>query len=121
MQDLLLALNCHVGGGAAQTHSAQLDFKHAFSRLVGLSGLFMAVQKISAYHNIMGTDATGVNACWTKASKLKFGNDSDVSRLGDVVGRPSDIFNLIFFNQDQIGLLALKHTCVVFLDDYSAG
>ena len=121
MQNLMTSLGCNTGAGVAQAHSGQLDFKHVFSRLVGLSGLFMAVQKIGAYYNIMGTDATGINAGWTRASKLKFGNESDMSRLGDVVGRPSDIYNLVFFNQDQTGLLALKHKCVVFLDDYGAG
>ena len=81
----------------------------------------MAVQKVDSYHNIMGTNATDINAGWTRASALKFGNETDLSRYSDVVGRPHDIYKLIFFNQNQIGLLALKNKCLVFLDDYGAG
>ena len=121
MKDLMSALTSNNRNGQPQSHSGMLEFQHVFSRLVGLSSLFMAVQKIDSYHNIMGTDATGISGGWTKASKMKFGNDRDVSRLGDMIGRPHDIFKLIFFNQDQIGLLALKHKCVIFLDDYGAG
>ena len=121
MIDVMAALNSNSGGKSSQTNSGILEFQHIFSRLVGLSALFMAVQKVDAYHNIMGTDAVGINAGWTKASKMKFGNENDLSRFGDMVGRPNDIFKLIFFNPDQLGILALKHKCVVFLDDYGAG
>ena len=97
------------------------DFKHAFSRLLGLSGLLLAIQKVSAYHNIMGTEAKSINAGWTQASALKFARDQNDVRVGDIVGRPHDIYKLVFFNPDQIGLLALEHKSVVFLDDYGAG
>ena len=105
----------------ANDHNGHQEFKHVFSRVLGLSGLFMAVQKVSSYHQIMGTDAKSVNAGWTQASALKFSNEQDRIREGDVVGRPHDLYHLVFFNPDQIGLLALEHKCMVFLDDYGAG
>jgi hypothetical protein len=121
MQDLMAALTQTSGGTTNPNPTGFKEFKHVFSRVIGLSGLFMAVQKLDAYHNIMGTDASGISAGWTRASPLKFGNDNDLSRLGDVVGRPHDAYHLIFHSQDQIGLLSLKQQFVLFLNDYGSG
>lgn len=121
MQNLWTELTSKTGRTGTQNHTGFQDFKHVFSRVVGLSGLFMTIQKVDSYHHIMGTDATGISAGWTRSSALKFGNENDLKRYGDMIGRPHDIYQLIFFSQDQIGLLAMKHKCVVFLDDYGSG
>ena len=122
MMNLLTSLKTPPGEiEETEHHTRNNEFKHLVSRLIGLSGLFMTVQKVDSYHNIMGTEAKEVNAGWTRASALKFGDEKDISRYGDVVGRRHDIYKLIFFNQDQIGLLALKNNFVILLDDFGAG
>ena len=123
MQDLWKALTgkIHPEKETKQRGSEYQEFAHLFSRFVGLSGLGVAIRKIGAYYNMMGDDAKGVSAGWTPASPLKYGNEKDVSRYGDMMGRPHDIYKLIFFNQSQLGLLSMDHRNVVFLDDYGAG
>ena len=121
MNRLMHTLASNNGLEATGNHTRHNDFQHVFSRIIGLSGLFMAVQKVSSYHQIMGTEAKSVNAGWTKASALKFSKEKDEIRMGDVIGRPHDLYHLVFFNPDQIGLLAVEHKCMVFLDDYGAG
>ena len=97
------------------------SFKQVYSRIVGLSGSLMAVQKLSPHHEIMGTDAKDLNAGWTRASPLKYGPQDSVPREGDVFGRPHDVYKLIFFTPDQIGLLNMSSKFVVFLNDYGSG
>ena len=97
------------------------SFKHLFSRLIGLSGSVMTIQKLSPHYEIMGGDAKDLNAGWTRASPLKFGLQNTVPREGDVFGRPHDVYKLIFYSQDQIGLLSMSTKLVVFLNDYGAG
>ena len=97
------------------------NFKHVFSRIVGLSGSLMTVQKLSPHHEIMGTDAKDLNAGWTRASPLKFSPQDSVPREGDIFGRPHDVYKLIFFTPDQIGLLNMSSKFVVFLNDYGSG
>ena len=97
------------------------DFKHLFSRLIGLSGSLMAVQKLGPYHEIMGTDSNDLNAGWTRASALKFGLEDNLPREGDIFGRSNDIYKLIFYSPDQIGLLSMSKRFVVFLNDYGSG
>ena len=121
MDDLMTALTTGTLGANTLPHTGNTDFHHVFSRIVGLTALFMKVQKVSSYHNIMGTNETDINAGWTPASKLAFGHENDLLRYGDMVGRPHDIYQLIFFNPDQIGLLALDTKLAVFVDDYGAG
>ena len=91
------------------------SFKQVFSRIVGLSGSLMAVQKLSPHHEIMGTDAKDLNSGWTRASPLKFSPQDSVPREGDVFGRPHDVYKLIFFTPDQIGLPNMSSKFVVFL------
>ena len=81
----------------------------------------MAVQKLSSHHEIMGTDAKDLNAGWTRASPLKFSPQVSVPREGDVFGRPHDVYKLIFFTPDQIGLLNMSTKFVVFFNDYGSG
>ena len=81
----------------------------------------MAVQKLSPHHEIMGTDAKDLNAGWTRASPLKFSPQDSVPREGDVFGRPHDVYKLIFFTPDQIGLLNMSSKFVVFFNDYGSG
>ena len=97
------------------------NFKHVFSRIVGLSGSLMTVQKLSPHHEIMGTDCKDLNAGWTRASPLKFGLDNNVPREADIFGRPHDVYKIIFYSPDQIGLLAMSTKFVVFLNDYGSG
>ena len=97
------------------------SFKHLFARIIGLSGSLMTVQKISPHHEIMGSDAKDLNAGWTLASPLKYGPQDSVPREGDVFGRPHDVYKLIFFTPDQIGLLNMSSKFVVFLNDYGSG
>ena len=97
------------------------SFKHVFSRVVGLSGSLMTVQKLSSHHEIMGTDSKDLNAGWTRASPLKFGLENNVPREADIFGRPHDIYQLIFYSRDQMGLLAMSVKFVVFLNDYGSG
>ena len=97
------------------------NFKHVFSRIIGLSGSLMTVQKLSPHHEIMGTDAKDLNAGWTRASPLKFSPQDSVPREGDIFGRPHDVYKLIFFTPDQIGLLNMSAKFVVFLNDYGSG
>ena len=97
------------------------SLKQVFSRIVGLSGSLMAVQKLSPHHEIMGTDAKDLNAGWTRASPLKFSPQVSVPREGDVFGRPHDVYKLIFFTPDQIGLLNMSSKFVVFFNDYGSG
>ena len=97
------------------------NFKQVFTRIVGLSGSLMTVQKLSPHHEIMGTDAKDLNAGWTRASPLKFSSQDSVPRDGDVFGRPHDVYKLIFFTPDQIGLLNMSSKFVVFFNDYGSG
>ena len=97
------------------------EFKHLLSRLIGLSGSLMAVQKLGPYHEIMGTDSNDLNAGWTRASALKFGLEDNLPREGDIFGRSNDIYKLIFYSPDQIGLLSMSKRFVVFLNDYGSG
>ena len=69
----------------------------------------------------MGTDATGMSAGWTKAAPLMFGNEKSAIRFGDTMGRPHDVFRLIFWNPKQLELLEGKHQYVLFKSDYGAG
>ena len=97
------------------------SFKYLFSRIIGLSGSVMTIQKLSPHYEIMGTNAKDLNAGWTRASPLKFGPQNTVPREGDVFGRPHDVYKLIFYSQDQIRLLLMTTKLVVFLNDYGAG
>ena len=81
----------------------------------------MTVQKLSPHHEIMGTEAKDLNAGWTRASPLKFSPQDSVPREGDIFGRPHDVYKLIFFTPDQIGLLSMSSKFVVFLNDYGSG
>ena len=63
----------------------------------------------------------GITAGWTRASPLTFGTDDSDIRFGDVVGRPSDVYRIIFWNPSQLHLLAGDHQFVIFCDDYGAG
>ena len=81
----------------------------------------MTVQKLGPHYEIMGTEAKDLNAGWTRASPLKFGRPLTVPREGDVFGRPSDIYRLIFYSPDQIGILSMTTKFVVFLNDYGSG
>ena len=81
----------------------------------------MTVQKLSPHHEIMGTDAKDLNAGWTRASPLKFSPQDSVPREGDIFGRPHDVYKLIFFTPDQIGLLNMSSKFVVFFNDYGSG
>ena len=63
----------------------------------------------------------GITAGWTRASPLVFGNEHTNIRFGDVVGRPSDIYRLIFWNPEQRHLLTGNHRFVLFCQDYGAG
>ena len=82
----------------------------------------MTVQKLSPHHEIMGTDTKDLNAGWTRASPLKFSQNQDtVPREGDVFGRPHDVYKLIFYTPDQIGLLTMSAKFAVFLNDYGSG
>ena len=106
--------------------SGMKDFQYLFARLIGFSGLSFIVQKIGNYHELMGTDPhdifdEGITAGWTRASPLSFGNEQSDIRFGDVVGRPSDIYRLIFWNPGQRDLLTGNHRFVIFCHDYGAG
>ena len=106
---------------STQTKIAFESFKQVFARIIGLSGSLMAVQKLTPHHEIMGTDAKDLNAGWTRASPLKYGPQDSVPREGDVFGRPHDVYKLLFFTPDQIGLLNMSSKFVVFLNDYGSG
>ena len=106
--------------------SGMKDFQYIFARLIGFSGLSFIVQKIGNYHELMGTNShdifdDGITAGWTRASPLRFGNDESNIRFGDVVGRPSDIYRLIFWNPDQRDLLSGNYRFVIFCNDFGAG
>ena len=121
MKTLMSVLNQNPRELVSQSHTAHQNFRHLFSRIVGFSSLFMMVQRVDPYNNIMGTDATSITSGWTSTSRLKFGNENDLSRYGDMAGRPHDFYTLIFFSQDQIGLLSMKKKCVILLSDYGSG
>ena len=124
MNFLMSSLNKNTVGVTTRTiinHAAYGSFKHLFSRIIGLSGSLMTVQKLGPHHQIMGTDAKDLNAGWTRASPLKFGLENTVPREGDVFGRPHDVYKLLFFSHDQIGLLSMATKFVVFLNDYGSG
>ena len=106
--------------------SGMNDFKHLFARLIGFSGLSFIVQKIGNYHELMGTNphdifAEGLTAGWTRAAPLTFGTENSDIRLGDIIGRPADIYRLVFWNPDQRYLLERKHRFIIFCNDYGAG
>ena len=78
----------------------------------------------------MGTNpsdviASGITAGWTRASPLTFGTEDEMIkhglRFGDMIGRPHDVFKLIFWNQGQRQMLDGKHQFVLFCLDYGAG
>ena len=128
MHDLWKAITGkeYVGTPKQPNVSGMNDFKHIFARLIGFSGLSFIVQKIGNYHELMGTKtheifAEGITAGWTRASPLTFGNEQSEIRFGDVVGRPADIYRLIFWNPGQRHLLEGKHRFVIFCHDYGAG
>ena len=124
MHFLMSSFNKNTVGVSTKTifnHAAFDSFKHLFSRIIGLSGSLMTVQKLGPHYEIMGTDAKDVNAGWTRASPLKFGHANTVPREGDVFGRPHDVYKLVFYSQDQIGLLSMTTKFVVFLNDYGSG
>jgi len=124
MNDLLSSLTKGTIGSFSHTHRNSIafdNFKHVFSRMIGLSGALMTVQKLGPYYEIMGTDSNELNAGWTHASALKFGVDNNLLREGDIFGRPHDIYKLIFYSPDQIGLLSMSAKFVVFLNDYGSG
>ena len=111
-------------------HTGYQEFKHVVSRLFGFSGMSFIVQKIGHYNEIMGTNpsdvfASGITAGWTSASPLTFGNEKEMMknglRFGDMMGRPHDVFKLIFWNPGQRRLLDGKHQFVLFCHDYGAG
>lgn len=68
---------------------------------------------------------TGITAGWTAASTLSFGGEDEIFknglRFGDMMGRPHDIFKLIFWNPGQRQLLDGRHQFVLFCHDYGAG
>ena len=128
MQDLWKAITGkeYKGPPKQPNASGMADLKHVFARLVGLSGFTFIVQKIGKYHELMGTKPhdifdDGITAGWTRAAPLTFGNEKTEIRFGDVVGRPSDIYRLIFWNPAQRHLLEGKHRFVLFCHDYGAG
>ena len=78
----------------------------------------------------MGTNpsdvfASGITAGWTRASPLTFGTEDEMIknglRFGDMIGRPHDVFKLIFWNESQRQLLDGNHQFVLFCLDYGAG
>ena len=86
------------------------------------------IQKVGHYHEIMGTNpsdvfASGITAGWTRASPLTIGSEGEKSglRFGDMMGRPHDVFKLIFWNKGQRHLLEGNHQFVLFCLDYGAG
>ena len=110
--------------------SRMKEFIHVFSRLIGFSGLSFTIQKVGHYHEIMGTNpsdvfASGITAGWTRASPLTFGTEDEMIknglRFGDMIGRPHDVFKLIFWNESQRQLLDGNHQFVLFCLDYGAG
>ena len=116
----------YTGPPKQQNASGMKNFQHLFARLIGLSGLSFIVQKIGNYHELMGTKphdifAEGITAGWTRAAPLTFGTEKSDIRLGDVIGRPADIYRLIFWNPDQRYLLDGNHQFVIFIHDYGAG
>ena len=124
MHDLLASLNKHISGAFTHSYKTSMaydNFKHIFSRLIGLSGSLMTVQKLGPYQEMMGTYSMDLNAGWTLASPLKFGLTNGLLRDADIFGRPHDCYKLIFYRPDQIGLLSLSTQVVVFLNDYGSG
>ena len=124
MHSLMSALTGNAPGASTsqpQNPAAFESFKHIFSRIVGLSGSLMTVQKLGPHREIMGTEALDLNAGWTRASPLKFGPQNTVPREGDVFGRPHDVYKLIFYSPDQVGILSMTTKFVVFLNDYGSG
>ena len=124
MHNLLASLNNHILGAPTHSYKTSIaydNFKHIFSRLIGLSGFLMTVQKFGPYQEIMGTYSMDLNAGWTRASPLKFGLTNGGLRDADIFGRPHDCYKLIFYRPDQIGLLSLSTQVVVFLNDYGSG
>ena len=128
MQDMWNAITGkrYKGPGKQQNTSGMEQFKHLFARIIGFSGFSFIVQKIGNYHELMGTNPheifdQGITAGWTRASPLTFGNDKSDIRFGDIIGRPADIYRLIFWNPEQRQLLEGKHRFVIFCNDYGAG
>ena len=128
MQDLWTKITGQKYTGPPPKHNASelKDFRHIFARLIGFSGLSFIVQNIGNYHELMGTNPhgifdSGITAGWTQASPLTFGNEKMDIRFGDVVGRPADVYRLIFWNPDQRDLLSGSYRFVIFCHDYGAG
>ena len=132
MRSLMASLTTNVSVTSTKNPVAFDSFKQIFSRIIGLSGSLMTIQKLSNYHKIMGTYAKDLNAGWIRASPLKFGprgegygvwkeNGPAVPREGDIFGRQHDVYSLIFYSPDQIALLNSSSKFVVFLNDYGSG
>ena len=116
----------YIGSSNQSNASGMNDLKHVFARLVGFSGLTFIVQKIGKYHEIMGTKSheifdEGITAGWTRASSLCFGHEKEDIRFGDVIGRPADIYRLIFWNPDQRHVLNGNYRFIIFCHDYGGG
>lgn len=128
MQELWKAIEGkeYIGPPKQKDLSGRKDFQHIFARLIGFSGLSFIVQNIGSYHELMGTNPhemfdSGITAGWTKASPLAFGNEKEEVRFGDAIGRPADIYRLIFWNPEQRDLLCGAYRFVIFCHDYGAG
>ena len=132
MEDLWQAItgSPYSSATSQSNHSGLEEFKHLFSRLIGFSGESFIVQKVGHYHEIMGTNpsnvfASGITAGWTTASPLTFGSEDEMIknglRFGDMMGRPHDVFKIIFWNPNQRKLLDGNHRFVLFSHDYGAG
>lgn len=128
MQNLWKAISGkeYIGPTNQSNASGMNDLKHVFGRLVGLSGLTFIVQKIGKYHELMGTKShetfdEGITAGWTRASPLCFGSEKEDIRFGDVIGRPADVYRLIFWNPDQRHILTGNLRFVIFCHDYGGG
>ena len=124
MHSLMTSLTQNAAASSTQIQKNSIafdSFKHVFSRLIGLSGCLMAVQKLGPHHEIMGTDSKDLNAGWTRASPLKFQTENSLPRESDIFGRAHDVYKLIFYSPDQIGLLSMSAKFVVFLNDFGSG
>ena len=132
MRSLMASLTANVSVTSTKNPVAFDSFKQVFSRIIGLSGSLMSVQKLSYHHKILGTDAKDLNAGWIRASPLKFGPQGEgygvwkefgppMPREGDMFGRAHDVYSVIFYSPDQIGLLNSSSKFVVFLNDYGSG
>ena len=128
MQNLWKAINGKEYTGPPNQYNASgmNDLKYIFARLMGFSGLSFIVQKIGKYHELMGTKSheifdEGITAGWTRASPLCFGDEKEDIRFGDVVGRPADVYRLIFWNPDQRHVLNGNYRFIIFCHDYGGG